>query len=200
MQTADLALPWKPQETQPAMTQPVEDLDLIHRMQAGDDDAVRDLYAQYGQRLYAYALRLTNDPATAEDVTQNTLVTAWRTANKFRGEGRLIAWLLGIVHHTAMKSLRGSTNYLDDVAEETVSEDQPSPEEQAQVKEERRWVRQSLQSLSSEHRTVLELVFYQGLSLNEAAQVLNIPVGTVKSRLSYARDHLRGVLARTEER
>lgn len=193
----DLALPW---QTQATMTQPAEDLELIRRMQAGDDNAVRDLYAQYGQRLYAYALRLTNDPATAEDVTQNTLVTAWRTARNFRGEGRLLAWLLGIVHHTAMKSLRGSTNYLNDVAEETISEDQPSPEEQAQVKEERRWVRQGIQSLSPEHRAVLDLIFYQGLSLNEAAQVLNIPVGTVKSRLSYARDHLRGVLARTEER
>lgn len=193
----DLALPW---QTQATMTQPAEDLELIRRMQAGDDNAVRDLYAQYGQRLYVYALRLTNDPATAEDVTQSTLVTAWRTARNFRGEGRLIAWLLGIVHHTAMKALRGSTRYIDEVAEETVSEDQPSPEEQAQVKEERRWVRQGIQSLSPEHRAVLDLIFYQGLSLNEAAQVLNIPVGTVKSRLSYARDHLRGVLARTEER
>lgn len=196
---AELAIPLKLQETQPAMTQPAEDLDLIHRMQAGDDDAVRDLYALYGQRLYAYALRLTDDPATAEDVTQNTLVTAWRTARTFRGEGRLIAWLLGIVHHTAMKALRGTTRYLDEVTEETISEDQPSPEEQAQVRDERRWVRQGLQSLSSEHRAVLELVFYQGLSLNEAADVLKCPIGTVKSRLSYARNHLRGVLSRTEE-
>jgi RNA polymerase sigma-70 factor (ECF subfamily) len=197
---AELAIPLKLQETQPAMTQPAEDLDLIHRMQAGDDDAVRDLYALYGQRLYAYALRLTDDPATAEDVTQNTLVTAWRTARTFRAEGRLIAWLLGIVHHTAMKSLRGNTRYLDEVAEETIREDQPTPEEQAQARDESRWVRQGIQSLSPEHRAVLDLVFYQGLSLHEAAQVLNIPVGTVKSRLSYAREHLRGVLARTEER
>jgi len=130
MPTASLALPW---QTQATMTQPAEDLNLIRRMQAGDDDAVRDLYAQYGQRLYAYALRLTDDPATAEDVTQNTLVTARRTARNFRGEGRLIAWLLGIVHHTAMKPLRGSTNYLDDMAEETISADQPSPEEQAHI-------------------------------------------------------------------
>jgi RNA polymerase sigma-70 factor, ECF subfamily len=196
MPTANLALPW---QTQPTMTQPAEDLNLIRRMQAGDDDAVRDLYAQYGQRLYAYALRLTNDSATAEDVTQNTLVTAWRTARSFRGEGRLIAWLLGIVHHTAMKAIRNRTNYIDDVTEETIREDQPSPEEQAQVKDERRWVRQGIQNLSPEHRAVLELVFYQELSLNETAQVLNIPVGTVKSRLSYARTHLRGVLTRTEE-
>jgi RNA polymerase sigma-70 factor (ECF subfamily) len=200
MRTAELAIPFKPQETQHTMTQPAEDLDIIRRMQAGDDDAVRDLYALHGQRLYAYALRLTNDPATAEDVTQNTLVTAWRTARNFRGEGRLIAWLLGIVHHSAMKTLRGVTQYLDEVAEETIRADQPSPEEQAQVKDERRWVRQGIQSLSPEHRAVLELVFYQELSLNEAAQVLNIPLGTVKSRLSYARNHLRGVLTRTEER
>ena len=130
MRSANLVLPW---QSRAAMTQPVDDLDLIRRMQAGDDDAVRDLYALHGQRLYAYALRLTNDPATAEDVTQTTLVTAWRTARTFRGEGRLIAWLLGIVHHTAMKTLRGNAYSLDDVAEETVSEDQPSPEEQAQV-------------------------------------------------------------------
>jgi len=200
MPAAEFALPWKLQETQATMTQPVDDLDLIRRMQAGDDDAVRDLYTQYGQRLYAYALRLTDDPATAEDVTQNTLVTAWRTAHTFRAEGRLIAWLLGIVHHTAMKALRNRTNYLSDVAEETIREDQPSPEEQAQVKDERRWVRQGMQSLSPEHRAVLELVFYQELSLNEVAQVLDVPLGTVKSRLSYARTHLRGMLARTEER
>jgi RNA polymerase sigma-70 factor, ECF subfamily len=198
MPTARLALVWAPTEPQPAMPQPAEDLDLIHRLQSGDDDAMRDLYARHGQRLYAYALRLTEDPAAAEDVTQHTLVTAWRTAGTFRGEGRLIAWLLGIVHHTALKALRGKTHYLADVAAENLSADQPSPEEQAQVKEERRWVRQGLQSLSPEHRAVLELIFYQGLSLDEAARVLRVPLGTIKSRLSYARTHLRGVLTRTE--
>ena len=198
MQIADLALFWKSQETQTAMTQPVDDLDLIRRMQAGDDDAVRDLYARYGQRLYAYALRLTNDPATAEDVVQTTLVTAWQTVRKFRGEGRLIAWLLGIVHHTAMKSLRHMHQPLD-AMEDTVSGNQPTPEDQAEVDETKRWVRQGLNSLSVEHRAVLELVFYQGLSLDEVAKVCNCPLGTVKSRLSYARQHLRGILSRTEE-
>lgn len=191
----DLALPWQAQAT---MTQLVNDLDLIRRMQAGDDDAVRDLYARYGQRLYAYALRLTNDPAAAEDVVQTTLVTAWQTVHKFRGEGRLIAWLLGIVHHTAMKSLRHMHQPLD-AMEDTVSGNQPTPEDQAEVDETKRWVRQGLNSLSVEHRAVLELVFYQGLSLDEVAKVCNCPLGTVKSRLSYARQHLRGILSRTKE-
>jgi RNA polymerase sigma-70 factor (ECF subfamily) len=168
-------------------------------LKAGDDDAVQDLYARHGQRLYAYALRLTNDPATAEDVTQNTLITAWRTVGSFRGEGRLIAWLLGIVHHTAMKAIRSAFQYSDQSAEETIPDHRPSPEEQTEGQEMKRRVRDGLASLSLEHRTVLELVFYQGLSLNEAAEVLDCPPGTVKSRLSYARQHLRGVLTRMEE-
>jgi len=180
------------------MTSDEQDLDLIRRMVADDENAVRELYAAYGQRLYAYALRLTNDPAVAEDVTQDTLVTAWRTARTFRGEGRLIAWLLGIVHHGAIKTLRHTSQPLEAV-EETIPETNASPEEQAQAGEMKRWVRQGLQSLSTEHRAVLELIFYQGLSLNEAAEVCKCPLGTVKSRLSYARQHLRGVLSRNEE-
>lgn len=181
------------------MTERNQELNLLQRISMGDDDAMRELYTQYGQRLYAFALRLTNDPATAEDVTQNTLVIVWQKAKTFRGDGRLIAWLLGIVHHTAMKAIRNTSRYLDEITEESISEKQPSVEEQVQGQEMKRWVNQGLQSLSSEHRAVLELVFYQGLSLQEVADVLKCPLGTVKSRLSYARKHLGGVLARSQE-
>jgi RNA polymerase sigma-70 factor (ECF subfamily) len=83
--------------------------------------------------------------------------------------------------------------------EESLPAPTVSPEEHIQVKEQSQWVRRGLQSLSPEHRAVLELVFYQGLSLNEVAEVCDCPVGTVKSRLSYARKHLRGILSRQEK-
>lgn len=175
-----------------------QDCELAARMVSGDENAVRDLYAGYGQRLYVYALRLTNDPATAEDVTQDALVIAWRTAAKFRGDGRLLAWLLGIVHHRAMKALRQAAQPID-LLEGSTPAAGPSPEEQAQTRETSQWVRQGLEGLSAEHRAVLELVFYQGLSLSEVAEICGCPLGTVKSRLSYARKHLRGVLSRAEE-
>jgi RNA polymerase sigma-70 factor (ECF subfamily) len=180
------------------MTAQEHDLDLIRRMASGDENAMREVYTAYGQRLFAYALRLTNDHATAEDVTQETLVIAWRTAGKYRAEGRLIAWLLGIVHHTAIKLLRHTVEPLDTI-EETLPEKNASPEELAQAEDMKRWVRKGLQDLSTEHRAVLELVFYQGLTLNEVAEVCQCPLGTIKSRLNYARGHLRGVLSRTEE-
>jgi len=181
-----------------AMAQPEDDLELLRRMAAADESALRELYAAYGQRLYAYALRLTSDPDQAEDVVQETLLTVWRSASRYRGEGRLLAWLLGIVHNLALKSLRHAPISISDEMESNLPSPIDSPEQQAQASEQAGWVRQGLQDLSTEHRAVLELVFYQGLSLEEVAGVCNCPLGTVKSRLSYARQHLRGLLSRQD--
>jgi RNA polymerase sigma-70 factor (ECF subfamily) len=181
------------------MTDLQQDIALLQRIAAKDEAALRELYAAYGQRLYAYALRLTNSPATAEDIVQDTLVIVCQSAGRFRGEGRVLTWLLGIVHHTAMKALRHVSQPISDEMEKSLPAPVDSPEERIQTKEQSQWVRRGLQSLSPEHRAVLELVFYQGLSLNEVAEVCDCPVGTVKSRLSYARKHLRGILSRQEE-
>jgi RNA polymerase sigma-70 factor (ECF subfamily) len=178
------------------MAHPESDSELLQRIAAHDDSALSELYAAYGQRLYAYALRLSSDPASAEDVVQETLVTVWRTAGKYRGEGRVLAWLLGIVHNLALKTLRRRPIPITDALETGLPTPDASPEIQTQSSEQARWVQQGLQSLSPEHRAVLELVFYQGLSLEETAKVCKCPLGTVKSRLSYARQHLRGVLSR----
>lgn len=83
--------------------------------------------------------------------------------------------------------------------EETLQAPSVTPEERIQAKEEALWLRHGLNSLSAEHCAVLELVFYQGLSLNEVAEVCNCPLGTIKSRLSYTRKHLRGILSRQKE-
>ncbi len=189
------AIPKK--EAWPTAMAPSEpDPDLVRRIAAGDEAALSDLFAAYGQRLYAYALRLTGEPALAEDVVQETLVVAWRTAGRYRGEGRVLAWLLGIVHNTALKAIRHRPVPISTEMEATLPAPNEPPEELVQANEQSRWVRQGLEGLSTEHRAVLELVFYQGLSLAEAAQVCGCPTGTIKSRLSYARQVLRGVLSR----
>jgi RNA polymerase sigma-70 factor (ECF subfamily) len=181
----------------PTTALPEEHTDLLRRIAAGDENALRELYAAWGQRLYAYALRLTGDPAAAEEVVQDSLVAAWQGAARFRGEGRVIAWLLGIVHHQALNRLRGRP------PEPSLDEDErelpapgPLPEAQAALHDRRRSLTDGIAGLTLEHRTVLELVFYQGLSLEEAAAVLHCPLGTVKSRLSYAKAGLRSILSR----
>ena len=184
-------------DMRPISIAPLEhDVEQMRRVAAGEEAALRELYAAYGQRLYAYALRLTGEPAMAEDVVQEALIVIWRSAKRYRAEGRLIAWLLGIVHHTALNAMRRRSVPLSDEMEESLPASAGSPEAQAQASQQAQWVREGLRSLSPDHRAVLELVFYQGLSLEEVSKVCRCPLGTVKSRLSYARQHLRGILSR----
>jgi RNA polymerase sigma-70 factor, ECF subfamily len=180
------------------MTNDDNDLGLARRLADGEDAAMQELCAAYGQRLYAYALRITSDPHQAEDVVQDTLVIAWKKARTFRGDGRLLAWLLGIVHHTAIKSLRHPFYPITDEVEQRLEARTASPEDQVDRSEQTARINLGMRSLSPEHRAVLELIFYQGLSLEEAARVCAVPLGTVKSRLSYARRSLRGVLTRQD--
>jgi len=169
---------------------------LAKRLAAGDESALHDLVDEYGRSMFAYALRLTNDPAKAEDVLQDVLVTVWRKASSYRGEGRFIAWLLGIVHHTAMNAMRHDSILITEEMEESLPSPSGSPEAQAQQNQQGAWVREGLKSMSAEHRAVLELVFYNGLSLEEVSKICQCPLGTVKSRLAYARQHLKGILMR----
>jgi RNA polymerase sigma-70 factor (ECF subfamily) len=169
---------------------------LLQQAAAGEEHALTGLYEKYSQRLYAYACRLTGDTALAEDVLQEALIAVWRSAGGFRGEGRVIAWLLGIVHHQAVKSLRRRPLPLTHEMEAALPARDPLPEEAAQADDQSEQVRQAIRGLSREHREVLELIFYQKLSYEEAAQVTGCPLGTVKSRMNQARMQLKGVLSR----
>lgn len=181
------------------MTDLQSDIELMDRISRRDEPAFHELYQVYGQPMYAYALRITGDSARAEDVLQDTLVTIWKSAGTYRGASRLKAWLLGIVHHTAVKSLRHPFNPITDEMEETVEDSLLKPEELVQNQEAASRLRNGIEQLSPEHRAVLDLVFYQGLTLKESADVIGCPVGTVKSRLSYARNRLKGLLAGMED-
>ncbi len=172
------------------------DVALVKRMASGDEEALRSLYAANGRRLLAYALRLTGSEAVAEEVLQDSLLAAWQGARHYRGEARAITWLLGIVHHQALNATRRKRLPLQDLDRAVLVADRDAgPEAGAEAGERRRALQGALAELSADHRSVLELVFYQGLSLAEAAEVCACPVGTIKSRLSYAKAHLRRALA-----
>jgi RNA polymerase sigma-70 factor (ECF subfamily) len=175
---------------------PVADSELLARIAAGETDALRALYRIYGSRLYAHALRISGDPAAAEDIIQESLLAIWRGARRYRGEGRVVAWLLGIVHHKALKAVRSRRAF--PLSEETkdIPSAAPSPDEAVFRNERSERIKTGLDRLSRKHRLVLDLVFFQGLSLAETAAVCDCPVGTVKSRLNQAKADLREILDR----
>jgi RNA polymerase sigma-70 factor, ECF subfamily len=173
------------------------DVALVRRMAAGDELALDELYARHGRRLYAYAIRLTGSESRAEDVVQESLIAAWKAARGFRSQSRATTWLLGIVHNQALNATRRRQLPTEAIDETFDPPDEAErPDERLAVADRRRLLDVALGELSPEHRAVLDLVFYEGLPLAEVAAVRGCPVGTVKSRLSYAKSYLRRALER----
>ena len=173
-----------------------DDLALIKRIAGHEEEALNILFERHGDKLYGYAVRILENPALAEDILQESLLAIWQGAKRFRGEGSVLAWMFSIVHHKAMRVFRRKPTLeldeemMDPARFETMVDDRLSAIEcKSQL-------RDGLKTLSVEHRTVLELVFLQGMSLREVAKICDIPQGTVKSRLKYAKDALRGALSR----
>jgi RNA polymerase sigma-70 factor (ECF subfamily) len=152
------------------------------------------LYDRYVGRVYALTLRILSDSMLAEEATQDTFLKLWSRARMYLNErGSLLLWLLTIARRTALDRLRleGRRPMLSDSkdAEELW---QVIPDLQS-MSEESRWrsLHFAVESLSPDHRQVIELAYYQGMSQSEIAEVLGWPLGTVKTRLRAAMEHLR---------
>ncbi len=170
-------------------------LELVRRVAAGDAAALRELYAVYGGRMHALALRMTGRASAAEDVVQESLLAAWRGAGRFRGESRVLTWLLGIVHHKAADAAaERRLAPLPGGPESDPASPSPRPEERLLDRERAAILGRGLADLPPAQRIALDLVFLQGLSLRETAEVCGCPVGTVKSRLNGAKASLRRIL------
>lgn len=177
---------------------------LVETAKRGDLAAFNQLVLMYQSQVYNVAYRLLGDPDAAADATQDAFLKAFRRLHQHRG-GSFRAWLLRIVTNTCYDMLRRRarrpTYPLEPQSDDQESDrlprwqsDAESPEEMV-LRREIHWaVQEGLSTLSPEHRTVIVLSDIEGLSYEEIAQVLNIPVGTVKSRLSRARARLRDYL------
>lgn len=174
----------------------MEEKDLICRAARGDAEAFRQLVEAYQTPAYRLAARMCR-PDSAEDVTQEAFLAAWRALPEFRGDCRFSTWLYRLVSNAAIDCLRREKKHRDtgDVDDLELPDGGPSPQEQAERSDTRDAVRRALDRLSPEHRQVLLLRFMQELDYGEIARALNVSEGTVKSRINRAKSKLREVLA-----
>ena len=174
----------------------MEEKDLIRRAAQGDAEAFRQLVEAYQTPAYRLAARMCG-PDSAEDVTQEAFLAAWRALPEFRGDCRFSTWLYRLVSNAAIDCLRREKKHRDtgDVDDLELPDGGPSPQEQAERSDTRDAVRRALDRLSPEHRQVLLLRFMQELDYGEIARALNVSEGTVKSRINRAKSKLREVLA-----
>jgi RNA polymerase sigma-70 factor (ECF subfamily) len=182
-----------------ALSLPATDHLLIRQVAAGDQQAFGILYDQYSTAVYNYLVRLIHEPQTAEDLLQEVFMVLWQSARNFREEARVKTWLLSIAHHQAVSWLRRHHPALplDDSVDTTSDEVQLDDQFVQTWEADRAW--DQLDQLSPKHRAVIELAFVHNLPYADIAKVLDCPIGTVKSRMSYALKQLNGVLKRTAD-
>ena len=172
-----------------------DDAALLRRIGQGDEDAMASFYREHGRVVLAQILLVTGERVLAEEVVQDTMLAVWRGAGSFRGESSARSWVIAIARRQTRDRLRGRRLR---VVNDAFLADQPSPgpgpEATALDRAELAEVKGAIRELALPHREVLGLAFGSGLSLPEVAGVLEIPVGTVKSRLAAARIALSRIL------
>jgi RNA polymerase sigma-70 factor (ECF subfamily) len=166
---------------------------LVRDSIAGDNLAFAELVRRHRAFVLALAYRLCGDRAQAEDIAQDVFVRVWQALPGFRFRSAFRTWLYRIATNVTIEQLRHAKPTTDIEGVPLAAKD--APEETALRTEQCRAIRDAILQLPLQSRLVLILREYEGLSYKEIASTLDIPIGTVMSRLNYARRHLRQDLA-----
>lgn len=186
----------------------IEDLSLARQAAAGNDDAFSVIVDRYSRLVYNVALRSTSSPEDATDISQDTFLKAWRSIGSFRGDCSLSTWLCRIAlncccdHARAAKRHRVVSLTVHEEDEEAKILDIPDtdvtvmPEEELTRQAEIAAVRQAIDSLPEDQKTIITMRDITGLSYAEIAQILGLEMGTVKSRINRARGAVKNFLTK----
>ena len=169
--------------------------ELVDRARRGDREAFSVLAGGAVDRLYAIARMILRDTELAEDATQEALVRAWRDLPALRDAERFDAWLYRLVVRACSDVGRHRRRWR---AEITVLPAEPAEPDRTSEVADRDQLERGLRRLTDAQRTILTLNFHLGLSTHEMAEALDIPAGTVRSRLHYALEALRAAIAAEE--
>lgn len=184
-----------------AEVQRLADEDLMPLLAAKDAVAFEVFYDRHGGAAYSLAYRVVGDRQAAEDVTQEALISIWRSGARFdRARGSVRAWTLGIVRNRAIDHLRRNSTRAPKLAFDSEEELERRPSEEltdaeALRRETAEEVRGALGGLPDEQSRVIQLAFFGGFSHSEIAAMLNEPLGTIKGRMRLGMDKIRASLA-----
>ncbi|HYY27741.1 MAG TPA: sigma-70 family RNA polymerase sigma factor [Chthoniobacterales bacterium] len=172
----------------------VADLELVRRTKAGETEAFGQLVAKYRNKIFTFVYGMVRNEHDAWDLAQEAFLTAWRSSDQFEGRSSFYTWLHTVTKNVTFSFLRRKGHRQEVELNETIPSALPGPDADYQRSEIRERVNAAIANLSPEQRTVLVLKELEGLEYHEIAELLNLPIGTVMSRLFYARRNLRSLL------
>ena len=174
-----------------AVSSQSRDLRLISLIGEGDMQAFRELYVRYQPRLTRFLFNVVRRQHLVEEVLDDTLMVVWERAGTFKGESKLSTWICAIAYRQAMRALRRLDEPIEDLRAETRHSPDAGPDEEWGRKRLHEVIRSAMLKLSPEHCAVVDLTYYHELGYREIAEILDCPVDTVKTRMFYARRHLK---------
>jgi RNA polymerase sigma-70 factor, ECF subfamily len=172
------------------------DATLIAQISDGNRLAMRNLYLRHERRVFRFIVRIIGDRCLAEEVVSEVFLDVWKKAAHFAGRSSVSTWLLGIARHKALTAAAGKSRRYEllDGAALDVADPTADLDEAMLGRERGTLLRRSLGALSSEHREVIDLVYYQEKTIRQIADLLAIPENTVKTRMFYARKRLAALV------
>lgn len=177
------------------MIQVADDGQLVARIAAQDQTALRAFYGRHQSRVFRFLLRLVGQEAIAEELLNEVFVEAWRNAGTFEGRASARTWLLSIAHHRAVSWLRRRREEgWDEEEAAEIPDPDDDPEVVLQKTNKAAVLRRCLLRLSPEQREIIDLVYYHEMSVAEVSSIVGIPESTVKTRMFYARKRLSELL------
>ena len=180
----------------PRLSKPQQsEIELVRAIAQGDKRAMHTLFAKHRLRVYRFALRLDDEKEAAEDLVSEAFLNVWRHAGRFEGRCRVSTWLLAITRNFAFSMLRQHPiEKLDDGKAAAIPDHADDPEAAVQTKQQSAILAHCLTKLSPAHREVIDLVYYHGRSIDEAAAIIHVPPNTVKTRMFHARKRIATLL------
>ena len=183
-----------------------DDVDLVKRCQAGDSSAFNDLVTRYRGKVFTMIYGMVQNEQDAWDLAQEGFLKAWKSIHRFKGESSFYTWLYRIMTNVTIDSLRrkgirGEAEFDDRIAavdvepgSRTTPPSVPLPNKKLEHREIRQRIDEAIAKLSPEHRAVIVMKEIEDLQYNEIAEILSCSLGTVMSRLFYARKKLQIML------
>jgi RNA polymerase sigma-70 factor, ECF subfamily len=171
-----------------------DDETLLRRLRRGDPRAFEDMVIAYQHRVFGVALRMLGRRAEAEEIAQEAFLRAHRAIASFRGDAKLSTWLYAIASRLCLNRLASAERHHvrhDDDALAQAADDRADPSADAERRERDAAIHRAIAELSDERRIVVVLADLEGLAYEEIAEALDVPIGTVRSRLHRARLDLR---------
>lgn len=170
----------------------------IEALRRGEEQAYAEVVNELLAPVYRFLLRLSGNAGTAEDLTQETFLAVWQGVESFQQRSRFKTWVFGIAYRQFLRHRDKRTLDTVPLDEESDSSDKSDPSDMVIAAADQERIRQAVYSLPEQYRSVVCLVHFDGFSYREVAEISNLPIGTVKSRMNSAFKLLREKLGGNE--